>query len=99
MRTRTSASALLFIVGLLPVVAFGLTAEEAIKASGVRGGLVVHAECGDGTLAAELAAKRSYLVHALDMKAENVAAARKRFAGLEDADTKLIEIGSMVFFR
>ena len=85
MRTRTSASALLFIVGLLPVVAFGLTAEEAIKASGVRGGLVVHAECGDGTLAAELAAKRSYLVHALDMKAENVAAARKRFAGLEDA--------------
>lgn len=91
MKSRSALSILACLS--LPALAFGLTAEEAVKASGVRGGLVVHAECGDpsagsgqaGALAAEFAAKKSYLVHGLDTKAENVAAARKRFAGLADA--------------
>jgi outer membrane protein assembly factor BamB len=43
-----------------------VSAKEILDATGVRGGLVVHIGCGDGTLSADLRAGEGYLVHALD---------------------------------
>ncbi len=53
-------------------------ASDVLDAAGVKGGLVVHLGCGDGTLTAALRAAESYLVQGLDADAENVALARER---------------------
>ena len=47
-------------------------AQRIRDSSGVRGGLVVHVGCGDGTLTAELRFNDSYLVHGLDADPRNV---------------------------
>ena len=52
-------------------------AAQILKATGVKGGVVVHVGCGDGKLTAALRANDSYIVHGLDADAKNVAAARK----------------------
>jgi outer membrane protein assembly factor BamB len=59
------------------------SADPAAKArgildrAGIKGGLVVHINCGDGTLTEALRANESYLVQGLDLSAENVRKARK----------------------
>jgi len=53
-------------------------ARQILRATGVRGGLVVHLGCGDGSLTAALHASDSYLVHGLDTDAAKVAAGRER---------------------
>ena len=62
------------------------TAGKILKASDVKGGLIVHIGCGDGKLTAELHAnerastelsRMSYLVHGLDRSESRVAQARK----------------------
>ncbi len=55
-------------------------AAQLLEAAGVRGGLVVHLGCGDGTLTAALRASERYVVHGLDADAAQVAAARERLA-------------------
>jgi len=62
----------------------GQQAEQILKECAVKGGLVVHLGCGDGTLTAALCRGESYLVHGLDADAEDVQRARKfiRSAGL-----------------
>ena len=57
-------------------------ARQILAATGVRGGLVVHFGCGDGTLTAALRANDSYLVHGLDADPKNVAAARAHIQAL-----------------
>jgi len=57
-------------------------AKDILAASGVRGGVVVHFGCGDGKLTAGLWAGDAYIVHGLDVKQANVAAARKRVRSL-----------------
>jgi len=52
-------------------------AAEILKATGVRGGIVVHLGSGDGELTAALKANDSYQVQGLDAQAEDVATARK----------------------
>ena len=52
-------------------------AARILKASGVRGGLIVHVGSGDGTLTAALAGEQ-FRVHGLDTSAERVAKARAR---------------------
>jgi len=52
-------------------------AETIYDASGVKGGLVVHLGCGDGTLTADLYANDRYIVQGLDADPRNVQAARK----------------------
>ncbi len=52
-------------------------AEAILQASGVRGGLVVHLDCGDGRVTASLCANDRTVVQGLDGDAENVAAARR----------------------
>lgn len=53
------------------------SAEDILKATGVKGGLIVHIGCGDGRLTAALRASGSYLAHGLDTNAGNVAEARE----------------------
>ncbi len=51
-------------------------AQQIIEASGVEGGLIVHVNCGDGTLTAALRANDSYIVHGLDTNTNNIEQAR-----------------------
>ena len=57
-------------------------ATQILDATEVRGGLVVHLGCGDGTLTAALHAGDSYLVHGLDTDADKVRQAREHIQGL-----------------
>ena len=62
---------------LFAVCADAELATDIMDATGVKGGLVVHIGCGDGSLTAELRVNDSYLVHGVDFDAENVEKARK----------------------
>jgi len=53
-----------------------LQGREILKATGLKGGLVVHIGCGDGKLTAALHAGESFIVHGLDADARNVQLAR-----------------------
>jgi len=68
----------LLLLSLLLGARAGLagSAEEILRQSGCRGGLVVHLGCGDGKLTAALRADDRYLVHGLDTDADSVAKAR-----------------------
>ncbi|HUU91184.1 MAG TPA: PQQ-binding-like beta-propeller repeat protein, partial [Phycisphaerae bacterium] len=58
-------------------------ARQILDAAGVKGGLVVHLGCGDGSLTAALRAGDAYLVHGLDTDAANVAKARTHIRSLD----------------
>ncbi|MCF7849258.1 MAG: PQQ-binding-like beta-propeller repeat protein [Kiritimatiellales bacterium] len=69
----------LVAVLLVLVAAFSVdaaTAVDILKATGVKGGLVVHVGCGDGTLTADFRANNSFKVHGLDASEANVQKAR-----------------------
>jgi outer membrane protein assembly factor BamB len=51
---------------------------ELLEQSGIQGGVVVHLNCDDGALTAQLAAGPQYVVQGLDTEPAQVAAARKR---------------------
>ena len=59
-------------------------AQEALEATGVKGGLIVHVGCGAGKLTAALRANDGCLVHGLGRDPANVARAREqlRVSGL-----------------
>lgn len=57
-------------------------ANQILKATSVKGGLVVHLGCGDGRLTAALCANDSYLVHGLDSDAKNIEKAREHIRSL-----------------
>jgi len=57
-------------------------AAEILKATGVRGGLIVHLGCGDGNLTAALRASASYLVQGLDTDPAAVGKAREHIRSL-----------------
>ena len=78
-------SAILFLSTTLPqgADAAGQTqdrdlARKILSETGTKGGLVVHLGCGDGRLTAALGTGESYLIHGLDVHADDVAAARKQ---------------------
>lgn len=52
-------------------------ASSILKQAGIKGGLIVHINCGDGLLTEALRVNESYLVQGLDTKAENVQKARR----------------------
>ena len=52
-------------------------AEQILCATNVKGGLIVHIGCGDGTLTAALGAGEGYIVQGLDTDAENIEKAKK----------------------
>lgn len=68
------------------------SATDIVAAAGVKGGLVVHLGCGDGTLTTELRVNDRYLIHGLDTSSENIRRARehiqaKKLAGRVSVDT------------
>ncbi len=76
---RISVVAMTLLVGM-PSVSPADRAQEArgiLEQAGVRGGLIVHLGCGDGTLTAALGEQESCVVQGLDRDAEQVARARR----------------------
>ena len=81
---------LLFILAILGTsslsIAKQLTPEEQAKGilqvSGVKGGLIVHIDCGDGRLTAALRDNDRYLVHGLDRSQSRVVQARQYIQSL-----------------
>ncbi|MGM0490232.1 MAG: PQQ-binding-like beta-propeller repeat protein [Planctomycetota bacterium] len=72
---------ILSVLMLLPITSVesaALTGQDILEATGVRGGLVVHLGCGDGSLTMSLRANDAYVVHGLDTDPENVRKARSR---------------------
>jgi len=58
------------------------SAKDILKASGIKGGLVVHLGCGGGKLTAALRADDSYLVQGLDTDPANIAQVRAHIQSL-----------------
>ena len=52
-------------------------AKQILDTTGIKGGLIIHIDCGDGKLTAALRVNDSYLVHGLDTEAKNVYKARE----------------------
>ena len=73
---------LVVLASSVAVAASADTAAEIIKATGVKGGLVVHLGCGDGKLTAALRADQRYLVHGLDTDADKIRQARQHIQSL-----------------
>lgn len=65
------------ICGLMTSTASAQDAADALKQSGVQGGLVVHLGCGDGLATTGLLLNDRYLVHGLDASSANVERARE----------------------
>jgi len=85
MRTRSivrwtlASVTLAMLLGCLPDIhGADVAADDIFKATGVRGGLIVHVGCGDGKLTAAMGAGPSRLVLGLDVDPANVAKARNR---------------------
>jgi len=89
MKNRPIASKL-FIILILMLCVFSVIlvqgcseespAEQAksiLEKSGLRGGLIVHVNCGNGVLTEALKANESFLVQGLDPKIQNVRKARE----------------------
>jgi ubiquinone/menaquinone biosynthesis C-methylase UbiE len=53
------------------------SAEQILAATGIKGGLVVQLNCGDGDLTAALRANDAYVVHGLSRTAQELAKARQ----------------------
>lgn len=86
--TRIMAAAIATLAacdGAAAVPAAGEDAASILEQSGVKGGLIVHLGCGDGTLTAALRRGDMYIVHGLDRNPANVEAARRhvRSRGLQ----------------
>jgi len=82
---RTAAVASMLLPAALAGPLRAGDAEDAaaiLKATGVRGGLIVHVGCADGRLTAALRAGESYLVHGIDRNAKSIAAARRHVHSL-----------------
>ncbi|MHC4595667.1 MAG: outer membrane protein assembly factor BamB family protein, partial [Planctomycetota bacterium] len=79
-RFLTTLACLLVIVSVFLVANAQQTpndlARQILDATDVKGGLVVHIGCGDGTLTAALHKSNSYYVHGLDTNETDVATAR-----------------------
>jgi outer membrane protein assembly factor BamB len=76
-----NGAVILSVVLVLAAVAGGADTEadlagQILKATEIKGGLVVHIGCGDGKLTAALRINDSYMVHGLDTDAKNVRQAR-----------------------
>jgi outer membrane protein assembly factor BamB len=60
------------------------TANDILELSGVKGGFIVHVNCGDGVLTEALRKNDSYMVHGLDRNMDNVSKARQYIASKGD---------------
>ena len=72
------------LLSVTSVSLHGASVSDAVKASGIKGGLVVHIGCGNGSKTLELQNSGSFVIQGLDTSAENVVKAREHIesAGL-----------------
>lgn len=63
-------------IHLLPMLTQAQNAEQLLSTARIKGGLVVHVGCADGELTTGLQASNGYVVHGLDMDAQQIEAAR-----------------------
>jgi len=68
----------LVLIACVANAAVAGVADDVLRLSGVKGGLVVHIGCGEGELTSALRHTHAFLVHGLDRDATKVAAARRR---------------------
>ncbi len=68
-------------------LSYAQQARHILDITNVKGGLIVHLGCGDGTLTAALCANERHIVYALDVNMTNVAKARQTIgrAGLSES--------------
>jgi outer membrane protein assembly factor BamB len=74
---RAAVAVVLLSVVLSADGVFAESAKDMLRLSGVKGGLVVHLGCGDGSLTGQLRAGEQYFVHGLDVDIADVERARK----------------------
>jgi outer membrane protein assembly factor BamB len=72
----------LLVLGTVSVAAaqqgdYQQKAERILRAADIKGGLIVHIECGDGKLTAALYAGDNYLVHGLETSVDKLRQARQ----------------------
>ncbi len=80
---RAMTTAMIFLASLSAGALAGADdARDILDASGVRGGLIVHLGCGEGTLTGALRADERYVVQGLCEDAASVDAARERVRSL-----------------
>ncbi len=79
MKTLAAISAIVFLhlTAVCHAVDTAVLAEQLLATSGVKGGLVVHVNCGDGELTAALRAGDAYLVHGLARTSQELDKARE----------------------
>ena len=58
------------------------SAGHILAATGVKGGLIVHIDCGDGRLTAALRDNERYIVHGLDTDTKDIETARRHIQSL-----------------
>ena len=73
-----AAIAVCAAAALLAPLSSAQDATAVLTQAGIKGGVVVHLGCGDGTLTAQLRAGEQYLVHGLDTDPGQVDTARHR---------------------
>jgi len=77
--SKSIAAVVICVSTILSVTRAGRCADggkSILAAAEVRGGLIVHLGCGDGTLTAQFKISDQYLVHGLDADEVNIAGAR-----------------------
>jgi len=96
MSPRHKAALLCTLILTLPgrpaVLAAGASASEILEVSGVKGGLVVHLDCGDGRLTAELARNGAYVVHGLETDPVEVQKARRYLLARKELGRVSVEL-------
>jgi len=70
----------LLAVLALSATSWGADGSDIVKASGVKGGLIVHVGCGDGELTARLRINKRFIVQGLDAEPGKIAEARRLLA-------------------
>jgi len=61
-------------------------AKKILQVSNIKGGIIVHIDCGNGKVTAALRSSKEYLVHGLDADTNNVKKARVYIQSLESTD-------------
>ena len=74
--SSTVAGLLVLILAWAPL-AVAQSGPELVKQSGIRGGVILHLGCGDGSMTASLRTGEQFIVRGLDTDRANVATARK----------------------
>ncbi|MBD3182844.1 PQQ-binding-like beta-propeller repeat protein [Candidatus Poribacteria bacterium] len=75
-------TSILYMIAINSGYALGDTADEIIKATGIKGGLIVHVGCGDGELTAAFGLNDGYLVQGLDDDPESIQEIRQHIHSL-----------------